>query len=115
MADYDEALRIEANDPSIWVSRGNEWRRDLKLDEAIADYTHAIQLNPRYARRTSHEETSGSNGELSIGRSRNSRYLIRMDPQNALAHQTLARILATCHEAKFPQRQAGRRARQLGL
>ena len=48
MADFDDALQIEPNNPSIWVSRGNEWRRDLKLDDAIADYTHALEIDPRY-------------------------------------------------------------------
>ena len=46
MADYAEALRLDPQNPSIWVSRGNEWRKDIKLDAAIADFTQAIRLNP---------------------------------------------------------------------
>ena len=39
---------MEPENPELWVARGNEWRRDLKLDEAIADYTRAIQLKPDF-------------------------------------------------------------------
>ena len=101
MVEYDDALRIEANDPSLWLARGNEWRRDLKLDEAIADYTRATQLDPRYA------PAFVARGNVWKQRRSFDRAieefsnLIRMDPQNALAHQTLARILATCREDKF--------------
>jgi tetratricopeptide (TPR) repeat protein len=101
MADFEDALRMEPNNPSIWLARGNEWRRDLKLDDAIADYTHALQINPRYfpaciARANTWKQRRAFDRAI-----QEFSELIRIDPGNALARQTLARILATCHETNF--------------
>ena len=48
MIDYDDAIRLEPNNPSLYVARGNEWRRHVKLDLALADYNRAIQIDPNY-------------------------------------------------------------------
>ena len=58
----------------IWVSRGNEWRKDHKLELAIADFTQAIKLNPQFtpayiARR----ECTGSKSGALIAPFKNSR------------------------------------------
>ena len=35
--------------PTLFYSRGLVHRAKGEIDEAIADYTHAIELNPRHA------------------------------------------------------------------
>ena len=101
MADYANALLLEPNNPSIWVSRGNEWRKHLKLDDAIADFTHAIQLGPKYIPAYLARATVWNQRHVFDRAIQEFSELIRIDPENAPAHQALARILATCYEAKF--------------
>ncbi len=98
MVDYNEAIRLEPNDPSLYVARGNEWRRHVKLDIALTDYNRAIQLDPNYIhayicrslitkqRRAFAQAVAEFSG------------IVRMAPDNAEAHRTLARILATCND-----------------
>jgi tetratricopeptide (TPR) repeat protein len=97
IADYDDAIRAEPENPSFYVARGNEWRRHLKLDAALADYERAIQLDRNYL-------TAYINHAL-IWKQRRAfdravfelTELVRLAPDNAEAHRTLARILATCN------------------
>ncbi len=97
MADYADALRLDPGNPAIWVSRGNEWRKDLKLDTAVADFNEAIRLDPKYApayiaRGNTWKQRGRS--DLAI---QGFLELIRISPQDPVAHQMLARILATAH------------------
>ncbi len=105
MADYAEALRLDANNPAIWVSRGNEWRKDLKIDAAIADFNQAIRLDAKYAP----AYVARGNTWKQIGRFdlaiQGFSDLIRISPDEAVAHQMLARILAT---ALLPQSRNGK-------
>jgi tetratricopeptide (TPR) repeat protein len=107
LADYDEALRLEPSNPAIWVARGKEWQRDYKVDQAIADFTRAIQLDPRhtpaYIARGNAWKLSGAFEQAIQEFDR----LARVDAENAVAHRTLARILATCIKARIRD---GRRA-----
>ena len=101
MADFDAALRMEPNNPSFWVSRGNEWRGDLKFDDAIADYTHALQINPAYAPAYIARGNIWKKRRVFDRAIQEFSELIRIAPDNALAHMTLARLLATCDNANF--------------
>jgi tetratricopeptide (TPR) repeat protein len=49
IADYDQALRLDAKDEHAYVNRGAAWSDKGDLDRAIADYTEAIRLNPEDA------------------------------------------------------------------
>ena len=101
MADYAEAIRLDPGNPSIWVSRGNELRKDHKLDLAIADFTQAIQLNPQYTP----AYIARANLWKQIRRFDRAIHefsdLIRLDPQDPVPHQALARMLATSHEDQY--------------
>jgi tetratricopeptide (TPR) repeat protein len=96
MDDFNAALGMEPQNPALWVARGVELRRDLKLAEAIADFTQAIQLDvnytPAYVNRgqawRQRREFARAVQEFSD--------LARRVPDNAVAHMSLARILATC-------------------
>jgi tetratricopeptide (TPR) repeat protein len=101
MADYDDALRLEPNNTSIWLARGNERRSHLKLDDAIADYARAIELDPRYAPAYAARGNVWKQREAYDKAIAEFSYLTRLEPENALGHQSLARILATCHDAHY--------------
>ena len=102
MDDYDEALRLDPSNPSLWVSRGNEWR---EAPEARRGHRRLHESHPARAhvhpRPISSAATPTSSGVPSARPSRNSSGSFALDPENPLAHQTLARMLATCHEADF--------------
>jgi tetratricopeptide (TPR) repeat protein len=98
MVDYDDALRLEPNDPTLYIARGNEWRKHLKLDDALADYHRAIQLDPNYIHAyiccalitKQRRKFAQAVAEFTA--------IVQMAPDNAEAHRTLARILATCND-----------------
>lgn len=46
IADYDEAIRLNAQRALTYGNRGNAWYRKGDNDRAIADYGEAIRLNP---------------------------------------------------------------------
>jgi tetratricopeptide (TPR) repeat protein len=101
MADFDAALAIEPTNPSFWVSRGNEWRNDLRFDDAIADYTHALQINPRYAPAYVARGLTWKQQRAFDRAIQEFTEFTRVDPENALSHMLLARLLATCWIDKF--------------
>jgi tetratricopeptide (TPR) repeat protein len=98
MADYDDALRLEPNNPALYVARGNEWRRHVKLDLALIDYDRAIQLDPKYVHAyicralITKQRRAFARAVVELSE------IIRMAPDNAEVHRTLARILATCND-----------------
>jgi tetratricopeptide (TPR) repeat protein len=49
IADLDEAIRLDPQDPAPLMNRGDIWRETKGLDKAIADYSEAIRLDPKHA------------------------------------------------------------------
>jgi tetratricopeptide (TPR) repeat protein len=49
IADYDDAIRLDPNDPLFYYTRAVAYDAKGDRDHAIADYTEAIRLNPKYA------------------------------------------------------------------
>jgi tetratricopeptide (TPR) repeat protein len=49
IADYDQANRLEPNDPQIYFIRALAWQEKGDVERAIADFTAAIGLDPQYA------------------------------------------------------------------
>jgi tetratricopeptide (TPR) repeat protein len=49
LADYDQALKLDAKLASVWNNRGNVWRAKGEWQKALADYSRAIQLDRHYA------------------------------------------------------------------
>jgi tetratricopeptide (TPR) repeat protein len=45
---YDEALKIDGNDPDILTDQGTMYRRVGWLDKAINNFIKANQLNPQH-------------------------------------------------------------------
>jgi uncharacterized protein YecT (DUF1311 family) len=49
VADYDQAIQLDPNDPIAFSNRGNAYKRRGDVDRAIADFSEAIRLDPRFA------------------------------------------------------------------
>jgi len=49
LAGFDEAIRLDPNNPAAYLSRGDAWFGKHDYDKAIADYTEAIRLDPNNA------------------------------------------------------------------
>jgi tetratricopeptide (TPR) repeat protein len=49
IADYNQLLQMNPNDPEVFYSRGEANRAKGDKDQAIADLTQAIKLDPNYA------------------------------------------------------------------
>jgi TonB family protein len=49
LADYDKALEIKADDPSLYVSRGKAHFTKKSFDQSVKDYDKAIELAPKTA------------------------------------------------------------------
>jgi regulator of sirC expression with transglutaminase-like and TPR domain len=49
IADFTEAIKLDASDASYFYNRGNAWARKNERDRAIADFTAAINLRPNHA------------------------------------------------------------------
>jgi tetratricopeptide (TPR) repeat protein len=49
LADYDAALRLDANSAALYTSRGNAWRGKRDYARALADHDKAIELDHNYA------------------------------------------------------------------
>ena len=49
LADYDAALRLDANSAALYTSRGNAWRGKRDYERALADHDAAIKLDHNYA------------------------------------------------------------------
>jgi tetratricopeptide (TPR) repeat protein len=49
IADFSDAIRINAQDAGALYNRGNAWYNKKDYDRAIADYDEAIRINPQKA------------------------------------------------------------------
>jgi tetratricopeptide (TPR) repeat protein len=99
IADYEEAIRLDPNEPSTYYYRGAEWFRDLEPDKAIEDFTRAIQLDPKYApayRLRAIAWNSKHEYEKAV---KDYSDVVRIRPDEFEGHNDLARILATSHSA----------------
>ena len=48
--DFDEAIKLDKNDPLKYFNRGNVWLNKRMFAEALNDYDRAISLAPNNAR-----------------------------------------------------------------
>jgi tetratricopeptide (TPR) repeat protein len=107
LADFDEAIRLDVHHPWAFNNRGNLWFAKPDFEKAAADYTSAIAADPRevlpYLNRGTVWQARGKFDQAVA----DYEAAIRIDPNHALAHNSLAWLLATCPEEKFRD---GRRA-----
>lgn len=49
IADMDAAIALEPDNPTLYVERGQRIILTYEWDRALADYNHALELDPTYA------------------------------------------------------------------
>ena len=57
-ADQPRAINIAPKDPHLYYNRGRDCHRTEQFDDAICNFTHAINLNPQFAPAYSHRGTT---------------------------------------------------------
>ena len=50
LKDFNEALKLKPNDPSLYDYRGTAYRCKGQDDKAIQDFNKAMELDPKFAR-----------------------------------------------------------------
>jgi tetratricopeptide (TPR) repeat protein len=50
IADYDQAIKLNAQDTGAYFNRGTAWFNKGDFNRATADFDQAIKLNPQFAR-----------------------------------------------------------------
>jgi tetratricopeptide (TPR) repeat protein len=46
VADYNESLRLRPRDAATYYNRAGAYRKQDKIDQAIADYRTVLEINP---------------------------------------------------------------------
>jgi tetratricopeptide (TPR) repeat protein len=96
----------EARQASAYVARGQEWLKDAiagstEPDKAIADFSRAIELDPKRAAAYYYRADAEQRRRAYAGALRDLSTLVQVDGGTPIAHQALARILATCRDASI--------------
>ena len=94
IAAYDEAIRIEPGVSSLYEALGTAYMYAGRHDQALADYTRAVELNPDDAghwRQRAHAHTIAPTPEPERGVQDATR-AIELDPEHAMGygHRTIA-------------------------
>lgn len=127
-ADYSEALRRDPDDVAAYVGRGISWCRRGEYDKAIADFDRALQITSsdvyfHYNFKQSKFDKDTTDGKaivrlrhadayLNRGNARNKKgeydkaiadynEALRIRPEDSDALSALARLQATCPDAKY--------------
>jgi tetratricopeptide (TPR) repeat protein len=101
IADYNEVIRNEPNDPEAYFNRGLSWKKIKQYDKAIADYDEAIRLNPE------HVGAFDNRGDAWKAKGNYDKALsdynqaIKIDPKNSSGYSSLAWLCATCPDEKI--------------
>lgn len=94
-------LPCTAQDANNYVGRGNAWIGKDEYDKAIADFDHALQLNPKNAiAHACRGYAWGRKGQYNKATADFDQAL-RLDPKDAYTYSNLASIQATCPDAKY--------------
>ena len=105
MEDYDEAVRLDPNNPEVYVYRGIECEKDLgehvvgNYSRALADFDRATELDPAYANAYFQRGRIWT-GRREFGKAmREFEMLVKRNPNHPLGHQALAWALSSCEDA----------------
>ena len=94
VADFEAALRIKRNDPTLYFNRGLAYSRLGRHELAIADYTQATVLDPKlaiaYHNRGREHELLGSRDDAI----RDYEAALRLKPDMTPTRQSLKRLRA---------------------
>jgi tetratricopeptide (TPR) repeat protein/serine/threonine protein kinase len=101
IADYSKAIEHKRDYAEAWYNRANA-RRDLQhFDQAITDYSKAIDLRPKDAASWNGRGVAFaklSQFDLALA---DFTMAVQLQPRHAQANANLARLLATCPDARL--------------
>ena len=101
---YNEAVKLNPNDPVVYHNRGNAYANKRDLDRAIADQNQAIKLNPNYALAYNDRGLAyGARGDIERALA-DFDQSIKLDPKNALAYYNRGLTCATAASSTAPSR-----------
>lgn len=96
LADYNESIRLNAEDPIAYYNRGNVYKEKGSTEKAIADYSEAIRLDRQfmmaYGNRANVYKNIGNYDKAVADYNQ----AIRIDPGTWINYDNLAWLLATC-------------------
>ncbi len=117
IADFDDVIRLTPSDATAFFARGNEWLKDALADrkapvpdKAIADFSRAIELDPKYAAAYSARADAWRLKHDYARLAQDLQSVVSLSADDLRAHEALARLLATCKDARIRD---GKRAVEL--
>ena len=106
--DYNQAVKLQPNDPAALVGRGHAW---YQLGEN-EDGRERLRSGPGTRRASGPRPSLPGRGLGRVGRyaaaADDYRAAIRLEPNSAAGYQAAAWMMATCPGRGVPRRQAGR-------
>jgi tetratricopeptide (TPR) repeat protein len=100
--EFSEILKVEQNDPDIWMGLATVYLRQGHTDEALKTADHAVELDPnREDLRTTRTEILSANGDSNDARLEFQRALV-LDPGRSDARSNLSSVRGEGkHELRF--------------
>lgn len=108
LADYNKALELRADDPTILIGRGRTHFNLKAYDLSVADFDRAIELNPKdsaafFNRGTSFEQMGNVDKALADFKT-----AVSLDPENAAAAAAAKRIQDEIDKAEAQKAETAR-------
>ena len=101
IADYDQALAIDPKNAQVYLCRGIAWDGKREYDNAIADDTEALAIDPNFAYAFYYRGVARAyKGEYDKAIADFTK-AVAIDPKCDLAYDELAKIYASCADAKY--------------
>jgi len=101
LADYTKAIKLEPDHVSAYYNRGRAFAQAGTFDRAVSDFTEAIALQPDFTNAYLHRGNAFEVLKKYNLASADYTRSIQVQPRNAQAQSNLARLLATCPDAKY--------------
>jgi tetratricopeptide (TPR) repeat protein len=98
--DFSKAIALDPRYAPAWFNRGYSYYQLGQPDQAVADYSRGIALNGRYAPAWFNRGLAYDKLGRPDQAARDFSKAIALDPKDAGAPNALARLLATCPDAK---------------
>jgi tetratricopeptide (TPR) repeat protein len=99
--DYKRAIDMAPSECAWWNNRALVWIEKKDYDKAIADYDQALRLFPQYALGYRNRGNCWLKKKEYANALKDFQKSVEFGPEAPLAHSSLARLLASCPDAKI--------------
>ena len=99
--DFTEAIRVDPKYATAFNNRANVWEAKQEYAKAIADHSEVIRLDPKDAYAYSQRGFLRCKAKEYDNAIADYTESIRLDPNESAAYLDLARLRATCPDAKY--------------